>query len=61
MKKILPQKGIKLIEIPHIESKGQCISATLVRQYLEDNDMKQLKLLAPESTQRVLSKEGVDI
>lgn len=61
MKKILPQKGIKLIEIPRKESCGQCISASLVRKYLEDNAAGQLGLLVPESTQKVIFKERPDI
>lgn len=54
MKRILPRKGIKLIEIRRKQLKDKVISASLVRKCLENSDMEKLKQLVPESTQRML-------
>lgn len=54
MKRILPLKGIKLIEIPRKERNGQCISASLVRRYLQEMDLDKLQELVPESTAKLL-------
>lgn len=54
MKRILPKKGIELIEIPRKGLENECISASLVRECLENNDMKKLENLVPESTRKVL-------
>ena len=54
MKRILPQKGINVIEIPRKENGNGIISASLVRKYLEDGDREALKGLIPKSTWEIL-------
>lgn len=58
MKRILPQNGIKLVEIPRKKANKQCISASLVRRYLEDYDKEKLYELAPDTTWKILFSEG---
>ena len=57
MKKILPHKGITLVEIPRKEKNGSYISGSLVRRCLEEMDMERLKSLVPESTIELLFAE----
>lgn len=54
MKRILPQNGIELVEIPRKEQDGRYISATTVRTCLENNDIDGFKRLVPDSTARIL-------
>ena len=54
MKRILPKKGIELIEIPRKEMENKCISASLVRKYLEGNGVKKLEKLVPETTRKII-------
>ncbi len=59
MKRILPTKGIEIIEIPRKEHSGRCISGSLARKCLEEADMKRLRELVPESTVEVLFTEWI--
>jgi [citrate (pro-3S)-lyase] ligase len=57
MKKILPEHGIRLVEIPRkkVEDRNDtAISASLVRKRLEQESPEELSDLLPESTVRVL-------
>lgn len=54
MKRILPEKGIKLVEIPRKEQCGKYISASSVRKCLENGDWDGLDRLVPKSTKRIL-------
>lgn len=54
MKRILPQKGINVIEIPRKENDNGIISASLVRKCLEDDNRAYLKELIPQSTWEIL-------
>ena len=54
VKRILPQKGINVIEIPRKENDNGIISASLVRRYLEDDNRTDLKELIPKSTWEIL-------
>lgn len=58
MKRILPKYDIELIEVPRKEQGGKCISASLVRECLENNDIDQLKTLVPESARKILFGEN---
>lgn len=60
MKKILPENGIKFVEIPRKKVDGQYISASLVRQCLESYDLKGLSKLVPDSTMRLLSVPDIE-
>ncbi len=54
MKKILPQYGINLFEIPRKKQNGKYISASLVRKYLEENNKELLRELLPETTMKII-------
>ena len=54
MKRILPQKGINVIEIPRKENNNGIISASLVRKCLEEGNCTDLKELIPQSTWEIL-------
>ena len=54
MKRILPQKGINVVEIPRKENSNGIISASLVRKCLEDDNREALKELVPKSTWEIL-------
>lgn len=54
MKRILPQYGIELIEIPRRKVRGKHISASAVRRYMERNDMACLNEFLPETTRLLL-------
>lgn len=57
MKKMLPNFGIEIIEIPRKEfEKGQVISASKVRLCLQSNDWDTLQILVPETTFEYLKK-----
>lgn len=58
MKKILPQYGIELVEIPREKINGQNISASSARRYMEDNNMEMLDIILPSTTRKNLF--GVD-
>lgn len=54
MKKILPQYGIQLIEIPRKSVRGKYISASLARKFMEENNKDKLVELLPETTRKIL-------
>ncbi|MDE7431627.1 MAG: adenylyltransferase/cytidyltransferase family protein [Lachnospiraceae bacterium] len=54
MKKILSKYGMELIEIPRKRIDGQYISASLVRRYMEENNVEMLKELLPETTREII-------
>lgn len=57
MKKILPKYGIELVEITRKKINEKAISATLVRECLELNNMERLKNLVPQTTIDVIFEE----
>lgn len=58
MKRILPQKGVEVIEIPRLKDEEEkTISASLVRKYLEENNLAELEKLVPKSTLEILGLE----
>lgn len=50
MKKVLPQFGVKVIEIPRLENGNGAISASLVREMIKNSRFDDLRALVPEST-----------
>ncbi len=54
MKKVLPQYGVDLIEIPRKMVNGKPISASLVREYIEKGSIDQLAELVPVTTRTFL-------
>lgn len=57
MKRILPQKGIRVVEIPRIAIGSEVISASRVRKYLEIEDYEKVFALVPETTKRYLMQQ----
>lgn len=57
MKKILPQYGVELIEIPRIESGGQVISASRVRALLKEKKFEEAYKYLPDATIVALKSE----
>lgn len=58
LKEYLPANGIELIEIPRLEQSGAPVSASRVRQLLQDKDMDTLHDLVPATTYDYLTKEA---
>ena len=54
MKRILPETGIELVEIPRKELNGKLISASLVRECLEYQDLEMVEKLIPESVREIV-------
>lgn len=57
MQKILPDKGIRFIEIPRKAIDGQIVSASIVRKHLEKEEYEKAFALVPETTKRYLKKQ----
>lgn len=58
MKRILPNKGINVIEIPRKKVGSMIISASLVRKHLNDDNAEAARDLIPESTWKVIFGDG---
>lgn len=59
MKKLLPQYGIELVELPRKEQDHTAISASLVRKCMMEADWETIQTLVPETTYRyIVSEEG---
>lgn len=56
MKRILPEYGIELIEIPRKKEDGDVISASKVRKYLEQGNLEAMSKMVPQSTMEVCRK-----
>lgn len=54
MKRILPTRGIRLVEIPRMEGQNGVISASNVRKCLENHDLEEVESLIPETTKNIL-------
>ena len=50
MKQFLPVMGIKVVEIPRLSQDNVAISASLVRQHLQNGQWEQVRKLVPHST-----------
>lgn len=47
MKEMLPAYGVEVVEIPRFQQAGKAVSASLVRQYLEEKRMDLIKEIVP--------------
>lgn len=47
MKEMLPAYGVEVVEIPRFQQAGKAVSASLVRQYLEEKRMDLIKEILP--------------
>lgn len=50
MKAILPQKGIKYVEIPRLSAGDEVISASRIRKYLREEEYEKAFAMLPETT-----------
>ena len=51
MQRILPEYGLKVIEIPRVaDSSGEIVSATKVRRYMQEKNVDGLKSMLPDTT-----------
>ena len=57
MKKILPQYGVELVEIPRIKSGDQVISASRVRKLLKERNFEEAYKYLPDATIVALKSE----
>lgn len=57
MKRILPQSGVKVVEIPRLENEEQeIVSASLARRHINEGNYDKLRCYLPESTMEYLQK-----
>ena len=56
MKQFLPVMGIKVVEIPRLSQDNVAISASLVRQHLQNGQWEQVRKLVPHTTHDYLRK-----
>lgn len=62
MKRILPQYGVEVIEIPRKSTESEYISASKVRAAIAKGEIEKIKGIVPSSTYSFLtSKEGKDV
>lgn len=57
MKQLLPNRGIKVIEIPRLSSGESVISASIVRKALKQKDFESISQLVPISTLNFLKEK----
>jgi [citrate (pro-3S)-lyase] ligase len=57
MKETLPRHGIKFVVFNRLESQGKPISASTVRQLVEEGNYEEVKTLVPESTYEFLVEQ----
>lgn len=57
MRTILPQYGIKFVEIPRKEMNGKPISASYVRSLLKENNFEEIEKIVPKTTLDYLLNE----
>lgn len=57
MKRMLPEYGIEVVEIPRKKMGKQVISASRVRQLLLENNWKEIKEIVPKTTYQYLLSE----
>ncbi|MDE6052434.1 MAG: [citrate (pro-3S)-lyase] ligase, partial [Lachnospiraceae bacterium] len=56
MKRILPEYGVDVVEIPRMQEGLDVISATSVRKALQEEDWEMIAKLCPKTTLRYLKQ-----
>jgi len=56
MKKLLPEYGCNVVEIPRLEKDSNAVSASRVRKFLKDGNFEDIRKIVPEATFRYLRK-----
>ena len=59
LRKLLPEHGISLSEIPRLETKNIPVSATNVRRLIEEKNPEGVRALVPETTFRYLKNNNL--
>jgi len=54
MKKILPEYGCEVVEIPRLEENGSVVSAKRVRKLIKERDFEGVGKIVPRATMRFL-------
>jgi len=54
MKKLLPEYGCDVVEIPRLEKDSNAVSASRVRKFLKDGNFEEIRKIVPEATFRYL-------
>jgi len=57
MKKILPEYGCEVVEIPRLEKNGSAVSASRARELLKERNFEEIKKIVPKATLRYLLKD----
>lgn len=57
MKEILPKYGIEVVEVPRLSIEDRGISASLVRKYIEQQELSKIENLVPKTTLDFLFSE----
>lgn len=58
LKSGLEKEGIKVFEIPRLQLNGGVVSASKVRELMDNSDIKELKSLVPSTTFEYLKNKG---
>lgn len=58
MKNMLPMYGVSVTEIPRLQQDGKIVSASMVRDYLKEGNMEQIKNIVPQGVYEYLCKNA---
>ena len=59
MRRLLPEYGVSLCEIPRLETEGIPVSATNVRKLIEENNTEGVRALVPDSIFQYLTNNNL--
>jgi len=54
MKRILPEYGCDVVEIPRLEKDDGAVSASRVRKFLKEGNFEEIRKIVPEATFKYL-------
>jgi len=57
MKEVLEESGIQCKVIPRLEQEGKAISASLVREYIRNDEIEKIKKIVPKTTYEYFKSE----
>jgi len=61
MKKLLPEYGCDVVEIPRLEKDSGAVSASRVRKFLKEGNFEDVRKIVPAATFRYLRKKYFSI
>jgi len=56
-RKLLPEYGCDVVEIPRLEKDGGAVSASRVRKFLKDGNFEEIRKIVPKATFRYLREQ----